>query len=129
MAARKHASGTQTSLTTYFHRRRTLYLEQKDLSFQSPRLPGGHLLPAPASIGDNEMTTRQRSELLTPAEVAPLLRVNPKTVTRWAKADKLSSIRTLGGHRRYRRDEVFRVLEGDQAIYLDEPTKQSAEKS
>ena len=48
--------------------------------------------------------------LLTPAEVAALFRVDPKTVTRWAKAGKLSSIRTLGGHRRYREDEVRRVL-------------------
>ena len=40
--------------------------------------------------------------LLTPAEVAALFRVDPKTVTRWAKAGKLSAIRTLGGHRRYR---------------------------
>jgi excisionase family DNA binding protein len=40
--------------------------------------------------------------LLTPSEVASLFRVDPKTVTRWAKAGKLTSIRTLGGHRRYR---------------------------
>ena len=51
-------------------------------------------------------------ELLTPSEVAKLFRVDPKTVTRWAKAGKLSSIRTLGGHRRYRADEVSRFLEG-----------------
>jgi excisionase family DNA binding protein len=38
--------------------------------------------------------------------------VDPKTVTRWAKAGKLSSIRTLGGHRRYRADEVRKFLEG-----------------
>jgi excisionase family DNA binding protein len=38
--------------------------------------------------------------LLTPAEVAAMFRVDPKTVTRWARAGKLSSIRTLGGHRR-----------------------------
>lgn len=50
--------------------------------------------------------------LLTPAEVAALFRVDPKTVTRWAKAGKLSSIRTLGGHRRYRADEVRKFLEG-----------------
>jgi excisionase family DNA binding protein len=30
----------------------------------------------------------------------------PKTVTRWAKAGKLTSIRTLGGHRRFRKSEV-----------------------
>jgi len=50
--------------------------------------------------------------LLTPAEVAALFRVDPKTVTRWAKAGKLSSIRTLGGHRRYRESEVMSLLEG-----------------
>lgn len=50
--------------------------------------------------------------LLTPAEVAALFRVDPKTVTRWAKAGKLSSIRTLGGHRRYRADEVRKFLDG-----------------
>ena len=44
--------------------------------------------------------------LLTPAEVASLFRVDPKTVTRWAKAGKLTSIRTLGGHRRYKESEV-----------------------
>ena len=50
--------------------------------------------------------------LLTPAEVAALFRVDPKTVTRWAKAGKLSSIRTLGGHRRYRQSEVRALLSG-----------------
>jgi excisionase family DNA binding protein len=50
--------------------------------------------------------------LLTPAEVAAMFRVDPKTVTRWAKAGKLSSIRTLGGHRRYRESEVRSLLAG-----------------
>lgn len=49
--------------------------------------------------------------LLTPAEVAALFRVDPKTVTRWAKAGKLTSIRTLGGHRRYRESEVKELLQ------------------
>lgn len=48
--------------------------------------------------------------LLTPAEVAVMLRVNPKTVTRWARAGKLRSIRTLGGHRRFYRHEVLALL-------------------
>jgi excisionase family DNA binding protein len=48
--------------------------------------------------------------LLTPSEVAALFRVDPKTVTRWAKAGKLTPIRTLGGHRRYRRSEVQLLL-------------------
>lgn len=50
--------------------------------------------------------------LLTPAEVAARFRVDPKTVTRWAKAGKLSAIRTLGGHRRYREAEVRELLQG-----------------
>ena len=54
----------------------------------------------------------QQEALLTPAEVAALFRVDPKTVTRWAKSGKLSSIRTLGGHRRYRADEVSKFLDG-----------------
>jgi excisionase family DNA binding protein len=49
--------------------------------------------------------------LLTPAEVAAMFRVDPKTVTRWAKAGKLSSIRTLGGHRRYRESEIKGLLQ------------------
>jgi len=50
--------------------------------------------------------------LLTPAEVAALFRVDPKTVTRWAKAGKISAIRTLGGHRRFRESEVLELLGG-----------------
>ncbi len=51
-----------------------------------------------------------QERLLTPAEVASLFRVDPKTVTRWAKAGKLTSIRTLGGHRRYKESEVKQLL-------------------
>jgi len=60
------------------------------------------------------MTTRptESEALLTPAEVASLFRVDPKTVTRWAKLGKLSAIRTLGGHRRYRESEVRSLLAG-----------------
>ena len=50
-------------------------------------------------------------ELLTPGEVAVMFRVNPKTVTRWARAGKISAVRTLGGHRRFRAAEVRRFLE------------------
>lgn len=57
-------------------------------------------------------------QLLTPAEVAAMFRVNPKTVTRWARAGKISAIRTLGGHRRFRASEVQKFLE-----QVDEPTE------
>lgn len=49
--------------------------------------------------------------LLTPGEVAVIFRVDPKTVTRWAKSGKLTAIRTLGGHRRFRQSEVKNLLE------------------
>jgi excisionase family DNA binding protein len=48
--------------------------------------------------------------LLTPGEVAALFRVDPKTVTRWAAAGRISSIRTPGGHRRFRESEVKALL-------------------
>jgi excisionase family DNA binding protein len=54
----------------------------------------------------------QPDRLLTPAEVAALLRVDPKTVTRWAEQGKFHSIRTLGGHRRYNEAEIQAFLAG-----------------
>jgi excisionase family DNA binding protein len=47
---------------------------------------------------------------MTPAEVATLFRVDPKTVTRWADSGRLSAVRTLGGHRRYLQNEVEQLL-------------------
>ena len=51
-----------------------------------------------------------QEKLLTPAVVAAMVRVDPMTVTRWAKAGKLASIKTLGGHRRYKESEVKELL-------------------
>jgi excisionase family DNA binding protein len=48
--------------------------------------------------------------LLTPAEVARMFGVDPKTVTRWATAGLIGSIRTPGGHRRFREAEVTTFL-------------------
>jgi len=39
-------------------------------------------------------------------EVAEILHVTPKTVSRWAKEGKLPFLRTLGGHRRYPEDQI-----------------------
>jgi excisionase family DNA binding protein len=55
-------------------------------------------------------TSTAAETLYTPSEVASLFRVDPKTVTRWAKQGRLSPIRTLGGHRRYRASEVEQLL-------------------
>ena len=57
----------------------------------------------PRSPGHDTSTS---GALLTPSEVATLFRVDPKTVTRWAKAGKLSAIRTLGGPRRFHEERA-----------------------
>ena len=54
--------------------------------------------------------THEALELLTPSEVAAMFRVNPKTVTRWAHAGRISYIKTLGGHRRFRADEIRKLV-------------------
>ena len=79
------------------------------------------------TLTDSEETTGQEGKtmasdreapdpLLTPAEVAVLFRVNPKTVSRWARSGKLTSIRTLGGHRRFRASEVRSLVEQSEEV-------------
>jgi excisionase family DNA binding protein len=52
-----------------------------------------------------------QNDYLRAAEAAMLLHVSPKTVSRWAKEGKLPHIVTLGGHRRFPRVEIERLLE------------------
>lgn len=59
------------------------------------------------------MTTPEPEPLLTTAEVATMFRVDPKTVTRWSKAGRIASLRTPGGHRRYREADVQALLRGE----------------
>lgn len=61
-----------------------------------------------------------KDRLMTPGEVASIFRVDPKTVTRWAAAGRIGSIRTPGGHRRFREGEVRALLEGDAIQQLIE---------
>ena len=56
------------------------------------------------------MIVENHERLLTPGEVALMFRVDPKTVTRWASAGRIGSIRTPGGHRRFRESEVLGLL-------------------
>jgi excisionase family DNA binding protein len=48
---------------------------------------------------------------LRTAQVAELLHVSPKTVSRWAQEGRLPYLRTLGGHRRYPDREIRALLE------------------
>jgi excisionase family DNA binding protein len=50
------------------------------------------------------------SYLLT-NQVAEILHVSPKTVSRWAKEGKLPFLRTLGGHRRYPETRIRELAE------------------
>ncbi len=59
---------------------------------------------APALLGAGQAVGSEA--LLKPGEVAEIFRVDPKTVARWAKAGKISCVRTLGGHRRFREAEI-----------------------
>ena len=56
------------------------------------------------------MTIENTERLLTPHQVAALFRVDPKTVARWASNGWIGSIRTPGGHRRFRESEVLALL-------------------
>ena len=81
-------------------------------------VPPGHEDASRAASTPDEASDTARAppdELLTPSEVAAMFRVNPKTVTRWHRTGKVSAIRTLGGHRRFRASEIRRLLaEGEQ---------------
>ena len=48
---------------------------------------------------------------LRTSQVAELLHVSPKTVSRWAQEGKLPYLRTLGGHRRFPDQEIRALLE------------------
>ncbi|MEO7125626.1 MAG: BldC family transcriptional regulator [Nakamurella sp.] len=58
----------------------------------------------------SDETVPATERLLTPGEVAEMFRVDPKTVTRWASSGRIGSIRTPGGHRRFKEAEVKALL-------------------
>jgi excisionase family DNA binding protein len=66
---------------------------------------------AVAAQPSGKAATTSRSYLHT-AEVADILHVSPKTVSRWAKEGKLPFLRTLGGHRRYPEAEIRDLATG-----------------
>ena len=90
------------------------------VSVEQPRSTAGPaLLPesavregcAVAARPSGKAATTYPSYLHT-AEVAELLHVSPKTVSRWAKEGKLPFLKTLGGHRRYPEAEIRDLAEG-----------------
>jgi excisionase family DNA binding protein len=63
----------------------------------------------------NRVMQAVERKLLTPGEVARILRVDPKTVTRWASQNRIASVRTPGGHRRFFAAEIMAIAEGGRA--------------
>jgi excisionase family DNA binding protein len=52
-----------------------------------------------------------KRQYLSRGEVARLFEVSPATIARWAREGRLPHISTLGGHRRYRANEIQVILE------------------
>jgi excisionase family DNA binding protein len=66
----------------------------------------------PVTADQDSLANLPDTYLMTPTEVAAIFRVDPKTVARWAASGRLASVRTPGGHRRFRVSEVRKALNG-----------------
>ena len=52
----------------------------------------------------------EEREYLRVAEVAKAFHVSPKTVARWADEGRIPFVLTLGGHRRFPRKDIEKLL-------------------
>ena len=62
--------------------------------------------------GSDKGHSSEPHQLLRSHEVAVMFDVTERTVINWAASGKLPSLRTIGGHLRFRRDDVMRLLSG-----------------
>ena len=75
------------------------------------------------------MTNDNRTDperLMTRAEAAAAFRVHPDTITRWANTGELTSIRTPGGHRRYRQDKIRKHLYAPEPAAVHPPSRRDS---
>ena len=90
-------------------RRPATGFSRPELTSQMPRV-------APASpiraMGGEKSYGTEPHQLLRSHEVAVMFDVTERTVINWAASGKLPSLRTIGGHLRFRRDDVMRLLSG-----------------
>jgi len=61
--------------------------------------------------------------LLTPGEVAQLFRVDPKTVSRWARKGQVPAYQTPGGHHRFDEGEIMAALDDLPAVHVCAPRR------
>lgn len=73
--------------------------------------------PAPRTTSRSSSAATEAPQLLRSHEVATIFDVTERTVINWAAAGKLPSLRTIGGHLRFRRDDVMRLLSGSTEIH------------
>lgn len=67
------------------------------------------------SLEEQALRLANGDKLMTPGEVAHIFRVDPKTVTRWSLKGRLPALRTPGGHKRFWRSDVAKLLEGEES--------------
>ena len=93
--------------------------EQRALSssarFNQRTVLGSDVFRTPLGARDGAATVFRKARLigneyLTPSQVARVLHVSPKTVSRWASQGNFACLVTMGGHRRFRRRDVENVL-------------------
>ena len=87
----------------------TLLIEPMPMLRQVPK-PGAGV--GARTGGRSSSGTTDAPQLLRSHEVATIFDVTERTVINWAAAGKLPSLRTIGGHLRFRRDDVMRLLSG-----------------
>jgi excisionase family DNA binding protein len=55
-------------------------------------------------------TMSRRKQFLSTADIARLMSIDVSTVKRWADSGKLQCYKTVGGHRRFRSDQVQALI-------------------
>ena len=70
-------------------------------------------MPSPENRNEAEAPARGR-EFLSRGEVDRLFGVSPSTVTRWARSGLVASIRTPGGHYRFRAQDALRAVQSSE---------------
>jgi excisionase family DNA binding protein len=86
------------------------------------RDPSTTTLPGKNDVLPDELSPDD--DLLKPREVAELFGVRTTTIARWAREGRLSPLRTPGGHRRYTRSSLRKLLA--DAARPEEPTTDDA---
>src|SRR6266566_7163342 len=87
-------------------------LKGRILRRTGPRLRRDHGASSKGETMAEVRTAVRSNEYLRTADVARVLHVSTKTVSRWANDKKLPYMRTLGGHRRYPAQAIHQLAEG-----------------